>query len=51
MVCPVPNQPKTPVHSVRIPDEIWDAAKRKAADHGETITDVILRLLKRYVRE
>ena len=51
MVCRVPNQPKTPNHSVRIPDEIWEAAKRKAADHGETITDVILRALKRYIRD
>ena len=32
-------------------DEIWDAAKRVAADRGETVTDVILRALKRYVRE
>lgn len=47
----MPNQPATPVHSVRVPDELWEAAKQKAAENGETITAVILRLLTRYVRE
>lgn len=42
---------QTPIRSVRIPDEIWEAVKRKAADRGESITDVILRALKRYLRE
>jgi len=36
---------------VRVPDELWDAVKRAAADRGETVTDVILRALRRYVRE
>jgi hypothetical protein len=27
------------------------AVKRKAHDHGETITDVIIRALKRYLRD
>lgn len=47
----VPNQPATPHRSVRVPDELWEAAKRAAADNGETVTDVLLRALKRYVRE
>ena len=47
----VPNQPATPKHGVRVPDELWQAAKRAAADNGETLTDVILRALKRYVRD
>ena len=47
----MPNQPATPHRSVRVPDELWEAAKRAAADNGETLTDVILRALKRYVRE
>lgn len=34
-----------------MPDELWQAVKRKAADRGETVTDVILRALKRYVRD
>jgi predicted HicB family RNase H-like nuclease len=47
----VPNQPATPKHGVRVPDELWEAAKKAASDQGETVTDVIVRALKRYVRE
>jgi predicted HicB family RNase H-like nuclease len=47
----VPNKPKTPQRTVRIPDEVWFAAKQKAARRGETLTDVILRALKRYIRD
>lgn len=46
----VPNRPATPTHSVRIPDELWQAALRVAHDRGETVTAVILRALERYVR-
>lgn len=46
-----PNQPKTPKHGVRIPDELWDAAVRKAADEGATVTEVILDALKRFLRD
>lgn len=45
-----PNQPGTPKHGVRISDDLWGAAMRKAHDNGETLTDVIIRLLTRYVR-
>lgn len=47
----VPNQPATPTHSVRVPDDLWDAAKRVAADKGETMTAMVLRLLRREVRD
>lgn len=47
----VPNMPKTPKRSIRVPDQLWQEAKRKAADRGETLTDVIVRALRRYVRE
>ena len=46
----MPNQPKTPARSVRIPDELWKAAQAIAATRGETVTDVITEALKRYVR-
>lgn len=45
----MPNAPKTPSRNVRIPDELWDAVKAKAESREETITDVILRALRRYV--
>jgi hypothetical protein len=47
----VPNQPKTPKRGVRIPDDLWQAVKEKAKDQGETVTDVIIRALKRYLRD
>lgn len=47
----MPNQPATQHRSVRVPDELWRAAKRAAADRGETVTAVIIRALTRYVRQ
>jgi hypothetical protein len=47
----VPNQPKTPARGVRVPDELWNAAKAQAAANGETVTDVLLRALREYVGE
>ena len=47
----VPNQPKTPARGVRVADELWSAAKAKAAANGETVTDVIVRALQEYVAE
>lgn len=51
MVSPVPNQPATPNRTVRVPDELWEAVMRKAQERGETVTDVIIRALKRYLRD
>lgn len=47
----VPNQPATPNRTIRVSDEIWQAAMRVAHDRGETVTEVIVRALVRYVRE
>ncbi len=41
---------QTRARGVRVPDELWDAAKAKAAERGETVTDVIVRALERYVK-
>lgn len=46
----VPNAPKTPMHSFRCPDELWDAAKVKAQANDETLTAVIQKALERYVK-
>jgi NRPS condensation-like uncharacterized protein len=46
----MPNQPKTPLRSVRIPDDLWAAAKARADERGETVTDAIIRALRRYAR-
>jgi hypothetical protein len=47
----VPNQPATPGHTFRIPDELWQALRAHADERGETVTDVVLRALRRYLRE
>lgn len=46
----MPNQPKTPARAVRIEDALWQAAQAKAAERGETVSDVIRRALQRYVK-
>lgn len=46
----VPNQPKTPQRTVRVPDEVWAAAKAKADERGEVLSDVIRKALVRYAR-
>lgn len=46
----VPNQPKTPLRSFRIPDEVYRAAQAKAAEKGESVSDVVRKALERYVK-
>lgn len=41
----------TKVRNVRVDDELWDAAKIKAAARRETVADVIRRALLAYVEE
>lgn len=45
----MPNQPKTPHKSFRIPPALYAAAQAKAARQGRTLTDVVKELLKGYV--
>lgn len=47
---PMPNQPKTPQRTVRVPDEVWERAKARAEARGETVSDVVRRALERYGR-
>lgn len=46
----VPNQPKTKIRAVRVPDELWQESQRVAAERGETVSDEIRAALERYVR-
>lgn len=39
------------MRTVRIPDELWEALRIRADERGETVTDVILRALRLYVRD
>lgn len=44
--------PKEPMKNrvVRVPDRIWDAAKVKADEKGETVSEAVRKFLERYVR-
>lgn len=44
-----PDKP-TPVSAFRIPLDLKTAAQTKAKERGETLTAVIIRALRRYVR-
>lgn len=46
----VPNKPKTPLRSFRIPDDLYLAAQAAAEANSETVTDVVRRALTGYVR-
>lgn len=47
----VPNQPRTPARSVRIPDDVWAAFKRLAESRGVTASDVVREALENYLLE
>ncbi|MBP8882718.1 MAG: ribbon-helix-helix protein, CopG family [Dermatophilaceae bacterium] len=38
----------TPIRNVRVPDELWAAVKARAAVEGVTVSEVIVRALRRY---
>lgn len=44
------SQDWTRPRSIRVPDDVWNAAKDEAARRGETVTDAIVRALRRYTR-
>lgn len=43
-----PRPPRRP-RSVKVEDDLWDAAKRKADERGDVLSEVIREALKRYV--
>ena len=46
----VPNTPGTPRRSIRVPDDLWNAAAKKASAEGTDVSAVIRKALERYVR-
>lgn len=48
----MPNHPGPGVRprSVKVHDDLWQAVQAKAAERGETVSDVIRRALERYIR-
>jgi predicted DNA binding CopG/RHH family protein len=47
----MPNKPRpeNPTRPVRVEDDLWAAAKAKAAAEGTTVSAVIRKALERYV--
>lgn len=46
-----PNQPRTPNRVIRVPDELWDAARGKARREGTDVSKLIRAFLTEYVNE
>jgi len=45
----MPNAPKTPTRTIRVPDELWKSVQKKALFEGVTVTSVIIKALEGYV--
>ena len=45
----MPDQPKTPIRGVRIPDELWRAVQDRAAADDVTVSEVVRTLLAEWV--
>jgi predicted DNA binding CopG/RHH family protein len=45
----MPNQPKTPIRTVRVGASLWEAVQRKAASEGRTVSEIVREALERYV--
>ena len=44
--------PKEPMRSrvVRVPDDLWERAKRRADERNETVSEAVRKFLERYAR-
>jgi hypothetical protein len=47
----MPNSPKTPTRTIRVPDDLWKTVQKKASEEGVTVTSVIIQALDVYVKE
>lgn len=47
---PMPNAPRTPLKSFRIPEDLYREAQQLAADEGQSVSDVVRKALERYVK-
>jgi len=41
----------TPTRTIRVPDDLWNAAKEKAAEIGITVTDIVISALEDFIEE
>ncbi len=47
---PMPNAPRTPLRSFRIPDDLYLEVQQIAATQDESVSDVVRQALERYVK-
>ncbi|SDZ16116.1 hypothetical protein SAMN05216554_2706 [Herbiconiux ginsengi] len=45
----MPNQPKTPMKSFRISEDLYRSALSKAKSEGKSLTDVVREALEHYI--
>ena len=41
----------TPLRSIRVPDDVWNAAQAEARERDESLSEAIVRFLTRYGRD
>jgi antitoxin component of RelBE/YafQ-DinJ toxin-antitoxin module len=48
----MPNQPREGVkpRSIKVSDDLWERAKARADEKGETVSEAVRKFLERYVR-
>lgn len=48
----MPNRPRddNPARGIRVPDALWAAAKKRAAERDETVSEAVRKFLERYTR-
>lgn len=48
----MPNAPRkdNPARTIRVPDPLWEQAKQRADERGETVSEAVRRFLARYAR-
>jgi predicted DNA binding CopG/RHH family protein len=47
----MPNAPKTPTRTIRVPDELWLAVQKEAAKQGITVTSILLEAMEKFVAD
>lgn len=47
----VPNQPKTPLHAIRVAEDLWSRAMAAAKEDGTNLSDVIRTLLEEWLKK
>ena len=46
----MPNKPKTPHRTIRVPSHEWEAAQTKAREEGVTVSHVVRAALRAYIK-